>query len=481
MKKEAGILMPVLSLPNPYGCGDFGKEAYQFVDRIADIGFKIWQILPLQPLGYGASPYQPYSSKAMDELYISLDLLKEWGLIQEVEPFNDKTERISYQEVREYRTKYLWEAFYTYEGEDDFWRFASQKWVDDYAIYLTLKKKHELRSWQEWDEEEQFYPERRNLDLSEYETDILYEKFVQYVLHVQWEMLRKYANEKNVKIMGDVPFYVGLDSSDVWWNKDMFLLDKKGKPTSIAGVPPDYFSATGQRWGNPIYDWEALEKDNFYFWIDRLSFAADMYDIVRIDHFRAFSSYWKVKAECKTAIDGVWVKAPGYKFFDELYRQYPDIQIVAEDLGDNMKDAYALRDHYGLKGMTIVQFSMDGHYYGDCRENQICYTGTHDNMPISAWYKKLKPKHRKEVLKGLKKAKAVNVDVVDAINSFAMTRSASTVILPMCDILRLGEEGRINTPGLLDEKNWSWRMVDFKAFDKEAKRLHKLIVRTKRI
>ena len=481
MKKEAGILMPVLSLPNSHGCGDFGKEAYAFVDRIAEIGFSIWQILPLQPLGYGASPYQPYSSKAMDELYISLDLLHEWGFIENLEPFNEKADRIAYEDVRKYRNKYLWEAFYKYEGSDAFWSFCNEKWVNDYAVFLTLKKKNELHSWQEWPEDEKFYPEKGNLDLSRYELEILFEKFVQYVLKVQWDNLRRYANEKNIQIMGDVPFYVGLDSEDVWWHKDMFLLDKKGKPTSIAGVPPDSFSKTGQRWGNPIYDWEAIEKDDFGFWIDRLSFAAKQYDIVRIDHFRAFSTYWKVPASCPTAMEGKWIEAPGYKFFEALYRKYPDINIVVEDLGDHMEDVYKLKDHFGLKGMIITQQFMDGHYYGDTIENQICYTGTHDNAPIAQWFKELKPKHREEVLAGLKKAKAVNVNVVDAMNSFAMSRKAQLVVLPMCDILRLGQEGRINVPGLLSEKNWAWKLVDFKAFDKEAKRLHKLLIKNRRL
>lgn len=481
MKKEAGILMPVLSLPNPYGSGDFGKEAYEFVDKIADIGFSIWQILPLQPLGYGASPYQPYSSKAMDEMYISLGLLKDWGLIKNVEPFNEKAERISYEDVRRYRNQYLWEAFYTYEGEDDFWRFANEEWVNNYAIFLTLKKKNELKSWQDWPDEQKFFPDNWGVDLSRYEVDILFEKFVQYVLQVQWNDLRRYANSKNIKIMGDVPFYVGLDSEDVWWHKDMFLLDQKGKPTSIAGVPPDAFSKTGQRWGNPIYNWQAIEKDNFRFWIDRLHFASGMYDIVRIDHFRAFSSYWKIDAECPTAIDGEWIEAPGYKFFDELFKQYPDISIVAEDLGNNMEKAFILRDHYGLKGMAVEQFMMEGRYYGDTVENVVCYTGTHDNPPMAAWIKGVKTRRKNELLKGLKKAKATNVNIIDAINSFAMSRSAAIVILPMADILRLEEDGRINTPGLLSPDNWTWRLVDFKPFDKEAKRLNKLIVKNKRI
>lgn len=480
MKKDAGILMPILSLPNPYGCGDFGKEAYAFVDKVCDIGFSTWQILPLQPLGYGASPYQPYSSKAMDELYISLDVLKDWGLIEKVEPFNANASTISYQEVREFRNKYLWEAFYKYEGDEGFWNFANEKWVNDYAIFLTLKKKNELRSWQEWPEEEKFYPENKELDLSKYEIEILFEKFIQYMLKVQWTHLREYANSKGIQIMGDVPFYVGLDSEDVWWHKDMFLLDKKGKPTSIAGVPPDSFSKTGQRWGNPIYDWQAIEKDNFKFWIERLSFAASMYDIVRIDHFRAFSTFWKVDAECPTAMVGEWVEAPGYKFFEELYRQYPNINIVVEDLGDNMEDVYKLKDHFGLKGMIITQQMMDGHYYKDTLVHQICYTGTHDNAPVASWFDSLKPKHKEEVLKGLKRAKAVNVNIVDAMNSFAMSRSAETVVLPMCDILRLSDEGRINTPGLLSEKNWAWKLSDFKAFDKERNRLQKLLIKNKR-
>lgn len=481
MKKDAGILMPILSLPNKYGCGDFGKEAYDFVDKLSLIKVSIWQILPLQPLGYGNSPYQPYSSKAMDELYISLDALKEEGLIKELEPFNQNSERIEYQEVKEYKRKYLWEAFHTFEGSDEFWAFRNEPWVNTYAQFITFKNKHNLVAWSDWQEEFKFYPERRNVNLYDYDEEILFHIYVQFVLLKQWQKLRAYANSKGIKIMGDVPFYVGLDSDDVWANKDMFLLDQKGKPTSIAGVPPDAFSATGQRWGNPIYNWDKMKEDHFNFWCERLRYASSLYDITRIDHFRAFETYWKIPESCPTAIEGEWIKAPGYEFFDELFKRYPNIEIVAEDLGDNMDDVYILRDHYHLKGMVITQQMFDGHNYGDTLTNQIVYTGTHDNMPILAWYNSLSEKHQKEVLKGLRKAKCTNKNIVDAMNAFAAKRQAQTCIIPMCDVLRLDEEGRINTPGLLSEKNWTWRLKDFEVFDKEIKRLNKLFEKTERI
>ena len=481
MKKDAGILLPVLSLPNSYGCGDFGKEAYEFIDRIAEIGFSIWQILPLQPLGYGNSPYQPYSSKAMDELYVSLDMLKEEGLIKDLKPFNEDASRIDYQDVKAYKRPYLWEAFHTFEGSDEFWAFRNEPWVNTYAQFITFKNKSNLVSWVDWKKEFKFYPEWHSVNLYDYDEEILYEIYVQYVLLKQWKKLRAYANSKGIKIMGDVPFYVGLDSDDVWANKDMFLLDQDSRPTFIAGVPPDGFSATGQRWGNPIYDWDKMKNDHFSFWCERLRYASSLYDITRIDHFRAFETYWKIPASCPTAMEGEWIKAPGYEFFDELFKRYPDIEIVAEDLGDNMDDVYVLRDHFNLKGMVITQQMFDGHDYGDTLSHQIVYTGTHDNMPVKAWFETLKEDHQKEVLKGLRKAKCTNKDFVDAMNSFAMSRRAQTCVLPMCDILRLGKEGRINAPGVLDDVNWSWKLVDFKAFDKEKTRLHKLLVKNERI
>lgn len=482
MKKDAGILMPVLSLPNKYGCGDFGKVAYEFVDKIAKAGFSIWQILPLQPLGYGESPYQPYSSKAMDELYISLDMLVEDGLLKkdEVEPLNEDEIVIKYQEVRKYKNELLKIAYSRFKESKEFLEFKELKWVKDYALFLTFKKENELKSWQEWEHDLKFYPEEKNVDLDKYLDKINYEIFVQFLLTSQWNKLRKYANKKGLKIMGDVPIYVGLDSEDVWNHKDCFLLDSEARPTFIAGVPPDAFSQTGQRWGNPIYDWEKIEEDDFEFWLDRLNFASNVYDIVRIDHFRAFSSYWKVPVWCDTAMVGEWVNAPGYKMFDTLFEKYPDINIVAEDLGDNMDDVYVLRDHFNLKGMIITQQMFDGSYYGDTLEKQIAYTGTHDNDTIEGWFNKMNPEHQLEVVRELAKLGYKNMNIADAMVKFTLTRKAETAILPVQDILRLSSNARINAPGQLSSFNWTWRLSELDCLDDDLKRIKKLLKETGR-
>ena len=482
MKKDAGILMPVLSLPNKYGCGDFGKVAYKFIDKIAACGFSIWQILPLQPLGYGASPYQPYSSKAMDELYISLDMLEEDGLLEKsgLNSFNENSLNIKYEEVRNYKTKLYKKAFENFKPTQEFEEFRKEKWVNNYAVYITFKKENSLKSWQEWPDDEKFFPENKEIDLEKYKKEIEYEIFIQYLLNKQWNRLRDYANLKGLKIMGDVPFYVGLDSEDVWWHKDMFLLDEEAKPTFIAGVPPDSFSATGQRWGNPIYNWERIEEDHFGFWIDRLHFASKLYDITRIDHFRAFSTYWKVPATCPTAMEGEWIEAPGYKFFDYLFEKYPDISIVAEDLGDYMDDVYVLRDHFNLKGMIITQQMFDKTDYGDTLSHQIVYTGTHDNDPIESWFYSKSPEQRFEYIEVLSDEGYRNMNISDAMVEYALSRKAETAVLPMCDILRLGSTARINAPGLMDNRNWSWRLTDFDTFNFELNRLKELLIKYQR-
>ncbi len=483
MTRESGVLMPVVSLPSPYGVGDFGISAYEFINRLSDTGFSIWQILPLQPLGYGSSPYQPYSSKAMDELYISIEWLLEQHLLEEseVEKLHEDSNVIHYAEVREYKNKLFKKAYARFTPSEEYEAFKKEEWVNNYAIFITLKKKNDLKSWLEWPDEEKFYPEKKELDLTPLQEQIEYEIFLQYIALKQWNELKGYANSRHIQIMGDIPFYVGHDSDDVWWNKKMFLLDATGHAKFIAGCPPDSFAATGQRWGNPIYNWKAIEKDDFKFWMDRLEYMSRLYDITRIDHFRAFYNYWKIPSSCPTAMVGKWVLAPGKEFFTALFEKYPNIRIVAEDLGDGMEGVYKLRDYFHLKGMCLVQQMFDGHCYEDIDENLIVYTGTHDNYPIEAWYYSLPKEHQEEVDKELQKLGYGNYGTVDAIVEFTLSRKAETAILPMFDILRLGEKGRINTPGLLDEKNWAWKISSFNSFDKELGRLHDLLVKYNRV
>ena len=388
--RVAGVLMPVASLPSDCGAGSFGKEAYAFVDSLARMGMKIWQLLPLNPLGYGNSPYQPYSSFAGDELYIDIALLEEAGYVKsERMPFDDSGNdgKVAYEKARAYKEPYLKEAYKAFREKEsespEFLEFKKIDWVYPYAVFIALKKQNDLRCWNEWPKEQQDWILDGKYDISHLEEEIRYQMFLQFMFYKQWMNLKAYANQKGISIMGDIPIYVGIDSLDVWGCRENFLLDAEGKPAFIAGVPPDYFSETGQRWGNPIYNWNYMEQNGFAFWINRLAYSSRLYDVIRIDHFRAFDTYWKIPASCETAIEGAWIEAPGYALFDTIFKELPDIQIVAEDLGDLRPEVLKLRDHYHFMGMHIVEFAL---LSGEPAEHQLIYTGTHDNQTIQGWY-----------------------------------------------------------------------------------------------
>ena len=317
--RETGILMPVSSLPSRTGVGELGRETKDFLDYLKEAGVKIWQILPLNPVGYGNSPYQPYSSCAGDEIYISLETLYEQGLLKDLPPaFLEKETHVRYDQVRAWKESYLREAFSRFEETDDYKTFAQQSWVLEYGMFRALKEKNENRCWNEWDTADKTWPEAKKEVPLEIAHEAAYQMFLQYIFFCQWMEIKKTANENGIQIMGDVPFYVGVDSVDVWAGKDNFLLDTDGRPTFIAGVPPDYFSATGQRWGNPIYDWDYLKENGYQFWVDRIGYSSRLFDIIRIDHFRAFDTFWKIPATCPTAIEGEWIEAPGYEVIDTL-------------------------------------------------------------------------------------------------------------------------------------------------------------------
>ena len=340
--EKAGILWPLASLNGNHGIGDFGKASYDFIDISKKAGFDMWQILPLNPLGYGNSPYQPYSSYAGDEVYISLDMLYEDGLLDEkVAPLKQE-DRVDYNFVRDFKGKYLKKAYEKFKEKgldktEAYKEFLKFDFVYDYAVFISFKKDNDLIAWNEWPKEQKSWIIDRKLDLSPYEEQIGYEIFVQYIFYVQWMKLKAYANKNGLKIIGDIPFYVGLDSLDVWQNQKYFEITEEGKPILIAGVPPDAFSDLGQRWGNPIYKWDELEKDDFKFWIDRLAYNAKLYDIVRLDHFRAFDTYWQIDAKNDTAVEGEWIYAPGFKLFDKITEELNDVEFIAEDLGTMMQ------------------------------------------------------------------------------------------------------------------------------------------------
>ena len=465
--RQAGILMPVFSLPANHGIGDLGKSAYDFVDLVASAKFKIWQILPLNPAGYGESPYQPSSSFAGDEVYINLDFLVEEGLLKEAPAFEKDSEFIDYSAVRAYKSDLLHQAFKKFIADQDYQDFVDQAfWLDGYAKFIARKKANDNKSWLEWTTLE--------YDEEEYK----YQFFVQYCFAKQWLKLKEYANSKGIIIMGDMPIYVGLDSADVYDNQECFLLDQTGHPTSVAGVPPDYFSEDGQLWGNPLYDWDYLKAHDYSFWMKRLSWNKGLFDIIRIDHFRAFDTYWKVPAGETTARNGEWILGPAYDFFDYVYDKMPDLNLVAEDLGDLRPEVLELKDHYHMLGMRIAQFSFgDDMAKVDYKLPEFCiaYTGTHDNAPVNGWYSDLtvgEKKHAKAVMNHLQ---IHGKTMADRQVKWMLSSDAVLAIIMMEDFLALGNVGRINTPSTIGAPNWCWKMSTLAPFARRIKHIKHLL------
>lgn len=395
--------------------------------------------------------------------------------------YHRNDDAIQYEKVRQYHDKYLRLAYQEFEKDEAYESFIKKPWVKEYAIFKTFKVVNNLRPWNEWEKEQKDYPINQKLDLSKYEDEIAYQMFLQFVLYQQWHALKKYANSLGIQMVGDIPFYVGLDSADVWAHRENFLLDQDGRPTFIAGVPPDYFSATGQRWGNPIYDWDFMKKDKFTFWIERMSYMGEMFDVVRVDHFRAFDTYWKIPADCPTAIEGEWIEAPGYELFDTLFKQYPNLTIVAEDLGDLRPEVLELRDHYKFRGMRIVQFTFDPEGMEEDKKHLLVYTGTHDNDTTYSWYCQQPASLRRKMRQYLWKHGYRKHSFVDNVIDYSLDSNADMVIIPMSDWIHAGSQARLNMPGSVGAPNWMWRMKDLRAFAKRIKQIKADLVRADRI
>lgn len=485
-KRMAGVLMPVASLPSGDGIGSFGKEAYRFVDMLVQMGMSIWQILPLNPLGYGNSPYQPFSSFAGDELYIDLGVLEQEGYLDSQRaPYvhSGQPGRLDYEKAKQYKAPYLRQAYKSFLAKSwndpDFLAFQEMQWVYPYAVFAALKKQNDMRCWNEWPKEQQDWILDRKYDISHLGDEIQYQIFAQYMFYKQWMALKTYANDRGVLLMGDIPIYVGIDSLDVWASREDFLLDEQWKPSFVAGVPPDYFSQYGQRWGNPIYNWENLQRKNFSFWIDRLRYSGKLYDIIRIDHFRGFDTYWKIPASCNTAVEGEWVEAPGYALFDEIYRQMPDIRIVAEDLGDLRPEVLTLRDHYDLMGMNVVEFTLLSPEKP--REHQLIYSGTHDNQTVVGWYGDLDDKQKKMVRKKLAKYGEPRESTCKKMLRYVYGSEAAMAIVPLADLLGLDDAARLNTPGTVGSPNWEWCLTDFSGLRRKKNWIRSVLEETKRV
>lgn len=489
MERKAGILLAVSSLPGNQGIGDLGKHATRFIDAIAKANFKVWQVLPWNAIGYGNSPYQPYSSYAGDHLYINLDRLAEYGLLKQssIRNFNKFVDRVDYEGAREFKQYYFARAYKAFkknfsEFQEEYDTFcANSPWLEGYAVFMAFKNANDGKCWVDWPDEFKYYAKRFEVDLEPYGDAIFYEKFMQFMFYKQWKEIKEYANEKGISVMGDIPFYVGLDSAEVWEFQDDFQLDEDGHPTVVAGVPPDYFSETGQRWGNPIYNWNKMKKEKYSFWMDRLRWNKEYFDTIRIDHFRAFDTYWKINADCETAIDGEWVLGPSNDFFDEVYKQMPDIDIVVEDLGDLRKQVLKLRDDYNLLGMKIVQFEMTPKQLKhETRENVIIYPGTHDNHTSEGFYRTLSSNEGIALRRFFHGKGYEDRTFSDLVVRYCLDSNAVLAIIPAQDLLALKDDARMNTPSTIGSPNWEWKLKNLKKLQPKLEIVAEWIKNSKR-
>ena len=481
--RSSGVLLHPTSLPSSHGIGDFGPEAYHFVDFLQSAGQKLWQVLPLNPTGYGDSPFQCFSASAGNPLLISLDNLAEQGLLSKTDLQSAPTfpvEAVDYGAVATFKTALLHKAANNFfagasgDRQHEFQEFAQLQasWLNDFALFMAVKEEQNLREWTGWPEEiavrEHEAMRRKKEELAPV---IEAQKFFQYVFFQQWQKLRAYGRERNIRIIGDVPIYVAHDSADVWANPEFFLLDQRGRPLKIAGVPPDYFSATGQCWGNPIYNWPLLKQTGFQWWVERLRSALRLYDFIRIDHFRGFEAYWEVPSDATTAVNGRWIKAPGAELFATLRKEFGSLPIIAENLGVITPEVEALRHEFGLPGMAILQFAFGNdpqaptfkpHNYV---HDLVAYTGTHDNDTVVGWWESSgkgdSTRTAEDVIKEHDYARRY-LDFTDEPVNWVLIRSimasvANTTIAPMQDILGLGTEARMNLPGI-PSGYWKWRM-----------------------
>ncbi|MGF1470711.1 MAG: 4-alpha-glucanotransferase [Rubrobacteraceae bacterium] len=459
-RRSAGILLHPTSLPGPYGMGELGTEALEFVEFLEAAGQKLWQILPLNPTGPDGSPYSSYSAFAGNPLLISTGQLAEDGLLAPDVP-KGPAGSVDYPAVIAAKWKRLREAYGRAKPGKDFKRFREEHgcWLGDYALYSALKGGFRGKPWHKWSTDlsgrKPAALEKARRELKE---EVRFQEFVQYRFFRDWDRVKTVANEAGVEVVGDLPIFVSHDSADVWANQELFFLDPTGNPTVVSGVPPDYFSETGQLWGNPLYDWEALRNSGYAWWIERLRMALTLYDGVRIDHFRGFEAYWKIPAGEKTAQNGRWVPGPGKEVFQVLEKRLGKLPILAEDLGEITPEVEILRDALDLPGMKVLQFAFSGpgnqflpHEYEGA--NWVVYTGTHDNDTTAGWWRTVGPEGRNFARRYLGKE---FVSVWDFIR-LAYASGANRAVVPMQDLLELGSEHRMNTPGTT-EGNWAWRL-----------------------
>lgn len=467
--RASGILLHPTALPGPHGIGSLGQEAYQFVDFLAASGQSIWQILPLGPTGYGNSPYSAFSAFAGNPLLISLEKLVKNNDLDpgEIEARDISEDHIDFGTVRDLKEHLLQTAARNFQQTSDRQRqeaysaFCAEQasWLDDYTLFQALRKHYAGQPWNKWPGDiRQRQPETLAFWRQELAEPIFHLRYAQFVFFEQWFALKKYANAQGVKILGDMPIFVALDSADVWSNPENFYLDEDRQPTLVAGVPPDYFSETGQRWGNPLYRWDEMARKDFAWWRQRLTWGLTQTDLLRIDHFRGFEASWAIPAKEETAVNGNWMPVPGADFFQHLADELGKLPLIAEDLGLITPEVEALRDRFGFPGMKVLQFAFDSgpdnpylpHNLG---RDFVVFTGTHDNDTTLGWWRSLPEEHRHTVCAYLGQKEP---EIPWALVHLAMISIADICITPLQDLLGLGSEARMNRPGKPDE-NWTWR------------------------
>jgi 4-alpha-glucanotransferase len=496
--RASGILLHPTSLPNRFGVGDLGPQAYAFADFLEASGQQLWQVLPLGPTGYGDSPYACYSAFAGNPLLVSPNKLFEEGLLTRQE-FNDipglPVDRVDFESVHTAKEAVLRKAFDHNQHSTDtrlrsaFETFVAENtsWLDGYALFRALKTAHGGVAWTDW---EAAVIRREPVALAgagnQLQADVEAHKFFQFLFFKQWFALKAYCNERGIKVIGDIPIFVAQDSADVWTNPDQFKLDQNGRPVVVAGVPPDYFSATGQYWGNPIYNWERMLADDFRWWIERVRASLQIVDIARVDHFRGFAACWEIPGTDSTAERGRWVEAPGRELFTAIRRTFGELPIIAEDLGVITPDVEKLRDDFGLPGMRILQFAFSSdtanldlpHNY---HRNVVVYTGTHDNDTTVGWFNSVAGEGSTRTAQQIKKEREfcmrylntagseIHWDLIRAV----LSSVANTAVVPLQDVLGLGTEARMNLPNST-KGNWTWRFKEGDLTDKHRGRLREL-------
>lgn len=481
MARSAGVLLSITSLPSPYGIGTIGKEARKFADFLKKSGQTIWQILPVGPTSYGDSPYQSFSTYAGNPYLIDLDTLCEEGLLTKEEvmsrDWGSDDAEVDYEKIYNNRFEVLKIAYDNFKKGDQkaFTSFKrkNSSWLKNYALYMAVKKSFDMVSWTEWPDEE--IKMRDEAAVKRYERklkdDVDFWKFVQFKFYEQWESFRAYVNGLGIKILGDMPIYVAMDSADTWANPELFQLYDDGDPIAVAGCPPDYFSATGQLWGNPLYDWKEHSKTDYDWWTKRIENAFKLCDIVRIDHFRGFESYWEIPFGEKTAVNGKWKKGPKEEIFNVMENKLGKLNIIAEDLGDLTDEVLDLRDELGFPGMKILQFAFDSDEanaylpFNYETTNCVVYTGTHDNDTTKGWYSKADKKATDYVRRLLNVS---GEDIAWDLIRMAEGSVAKYAVIPVQDVMNLGSKARMNTPGKAED-NWQFRFTEDMLTDDMAK------------